>query len=59
MTHFLKAAEIGTGGARTLPGAFYTSPEIFREEQEMAFHRFDGHSVKPQSLKCYLHSRRG
>lgn len=39
MTRFLKAAEIGSGGARALPGEFYTSPEIFREERERIFLR--------------------
>ncbi|HZO90638.1 MAG TPA: aromatic ring-hydroxylating dioxygenase subunit alpha [Chthonomonadaceae bacterium] len=37
MGQFLKAAQIGTQGARTLPGPFYTSPEIFRQEQENIF----------------------
>ena len=37
ITRFVKAAEIGTGGAMTLPGAFYTSPEVFRQEQERIF----------------------
>jgi Rieske 2Fe-2S family protein len=36
---FLKAADIGTGGARTLPGEYYTSPEIFRRETENIFAR--------------------
>ncbi|HLK60797.1 MAG TPA: aromatic ring-hydroxylating dioxygenase subunit alpha [Chthonomonadaceae bacterium] len=34
---FIKASEIGTQGAKTLPGSFYTSPERFREEQERIF----------------------
>ena len=36
---FLTAAEIGTGGAGTLPGACYTSPEHFRRERERIFRR--------------------
>ena len=36
---FLKAEEIGITGARTLPGAFYTSPELFAREQERIFQR--------------------
>jgi glycine betaine catabolism A len=39
MTRFLSATEIGTGGATTLPGEFYTSPEIFQQEQERIFLR--------------------
>jgi glycine betaine catabolism A len=39
MTRFLKAAEVGTGGATTLPGRFYTSPEVFVQEQERIFLR--------------------
>ena len=34
---FLKAAEVGAQGAMTLPGRFYTSPEILRQEQESIF----------------------
>lgn len=34
MSSFLKAAEVGTHGSMTLPGAFYTSLEIFRREQK-------------------------
>ena len=37
MASFLKAAEIGTGGAMTLPGRFYTSPDVFQTEQERIF----------------------
>ena len=37
MTPFLSAAEIGTDGAMTLPGQFYTSPEIFQLEIEKIF----------------------
>jgi Phenylpropionate dioxygenase and related ring-hydroxylating dioxygenases, large terminal subunit len=36
---FLKASEIGTDGAMTLPGRFYADPEIFRQEQERIFLR--------------------
>jgi Rieske 2Fe-2S family protein len=34
VSQFLTAAEVGTGGARTLPGEHYTSPEIFRREMD-------------------------
>lgn len=37
MQAFLKATEIGTEGAMTLPGRFYTSSEIFQEEIEKIF----------------------
>src|SRR5688572_15673325 len=37
MTAFLKATEIGTGGARTLPGRYYTSAELFDQERERIF----------------------
>lgn len=37
MTSFISAAQIGTGGATTLPGAFYTSPALFQQEQEAIF----------------------
>jgi glycine betaine catabolism A len=37
MTQFLKAAEVGISGAMTLSGSFYTSPELFRQEQEALF----------------------
>src|SRR6266542_7002945 len=39
MTRFLKAAEVGTNGATTLPGRFYTSQDVFRQEQERVFAR--------------------
>ncbi len=39
MPHFLKASEVGTGGATALPGRFYTAPDIFRLEQERIFSR--------------------
>lgn len=39
MGQFLKAAEIGIDGAKTLPREFYTSSEIFRQEQERIFCR--------------------
>jgi glycine betaine catabolism A len=37
VTTFLKPIEIGTGGAKTLPGRFYSSSEIFRQEIERIF----------------------
>jgi Rieske 2Fe-2S family protein len=39
MVRFVKAAEVGTGGARALAGEYYTSPEVFREEWERIFLR--------------------
>lgn len=39
MSRFLKAVEVGTGGATTLPGHFYTSPDLFSREQEQIFAR--------------------
>ena len=39
MIQFLKAVEIATDGAMTLAGRFYTSSEIFEEEQESIFCR--------------------
>jgi len=39
MKPFRTAAEIGTDGAMTLPGRFYTSPEIFQLEMEKLFLR--------------------
>ena len=39
MARFLKAAEVGAGDAMTLPGRFYTSPEIFHAERERIFYR--------------------
>jgi Rieske 2Fe-2S family protein len=40
MSQFVKAAEIfrtGPAGPKTLPGSFYTSPEIFEQEQSRIF----------------------
>jgi glycine betaine catabolism A len=37
MTRFFKPTEIGTCGAMTLPGRFYTSAEIFRQELDRLF----------------------
>ncbi len=34
---FRKAEEVGTGGARTLPGRFFTSADIFQQELEKIF----------------------
>jgi Rieske 2Fe-2S family protein len=39
MTTFLKAAEMGTGGAKTLPSRFFTSQDIFDQEREGIFAR--------------------
>jgi Rieske 2Fe-2S family protein len=39
MGRFLKAAEIGTAGAMTLPGRYFTSAEIFTMERERIFGR--------------------
>src|SRR5262245_28492330 len=39
MHRFLKATEIGTAGAMTLPGRYYTSAEIFATEHERIFAR--------------------
>jgi Rieske 2Fe-2S family protein len=39
MSAFRKATEIGTGGARTLPGLSYTSEAVYRQEQERIFAR--------------------
>ncbi len=39
MTGFLKTTESYRQGARTLPGRFYTSPEVFAEEGERIFRR--------------------
>jgi Rieske 2Fe-2S family protein len=39
MRQFVSPAEIDTDGAMTLPGRFYTSPEIFQREQEELFQR--------------------
>ncbi|HZN33379.1 MAG TPA: aromatic ring-hydroxylating dioxygenase subunit alpha [Pirellulaceae bacterium] len=38
-TPFLSANEVGTAGARTLGGEFYTSREIFERERERIFSR--------------------
>jgi glycine betaine catabolism A len=40
MNSFLKAAEVGTGGGQTLPGRYYTSRDIFDQEQEKIFLRY-------------------
>ena len=37
MTQFLKPTEIAIDGAKTLPGRYYTAPEIFQEEGERIF----------------------
>lgn len=37
MAQFLKATEIGTGGAKTLPGRFFTDHDIFHAEEERIF----------------------
>jgi len=39
MTSFFKTSETYRQGARTLPGRYYTSPEIFAEEVERIFAR--------------------
>src|SRR5207245_9363347 len=39
MTSFVKSTEMYRQGARTLPGRYYTSPEIFAEEAERIFAR--------------------
>ena len=39
MTSFFKTTEMYRQGARTLPGRYYTSPEIFAEEVERIFTR--------------------
>ena len=39
MATFLKTTEISVQGAHTLPGEFFTSPDIFREEMEKIFLR--------------------
>ena len=36
---FLKTVESYRQGARTLPGRYYTAPEVFAEEQERIFAR--------------------
>src|SRR6476660_6746438 len=37
MTPFYRTAESYKQGARTMPGEYYTSPEIFAEEQQRIF----------------------
>ena len=37
MTRFIKASDVGTGGARALAGSYYTSPEVFGAELERIF----------------------
>src|SRR5690242_18249496 len=39
MTTFLSAPEIGTNGAKTLPGSFYTSLDTYSEEHDRIFLR--------------------
>jgi Rieske 2Fe-2S family protein len=39
MAQFLKATEIGTAGAFTLPRRFFVSPEVFADEQARIFQR--------------------
>ena len=39
MSSFLKTTESYRQGARTLPGRFYTAPEVLAEEQERIFSR--------------------
>jgi Rieske 2Fe-2S family protein len=39
MHRFLKATEIGTAGAMTLPGRYYTSADVFAAEHERIFAR--------------------
>ena len=39
MATFLQTTEIPVGAARTLPGAYFTAPEIFAEEREKIFAR--------------------
>ena len=39
MTTFVKRSEIDIQGAKTLPGEYYNSPEIFAEEHERIFYR--------------------
>ncbi len=39
MKQFLSAPEIGTGGAMTLPGRYFTSTEVFAEERARIFQR--------------------
>jgi len=37
MATFLKANQLGTGGARTMPGRNYTSPDIYAREMDRIF----------------------
>src|SRR5437867_13090023 len=37
MSNFVKATQAYQQGQRTLPGRYYTSPEIYAEEQERIF----------------------
>ena len=39
MGAFVKTSESYRPGARTMPGRYYTAPEIFAEEQERIFAR--------------------
>ncbi|HEX5385830.1 MAG TPA: aromatic ring-hydroxylating dioxygenase subunit alpha [Gemmatimonadales bacterium] len=39
MTPFVKRTDVALGGARTLPGRYFSSPEIFAEEEERIFAR--------------------
>ena len=39
MPSFLKTADSYRQGARTLPGRYYTAPEVLTEEQERIFRR--------------------
>jgi Rieske 2Fe-2S family protein len=39
MATFLKANELGTAGARTLPGRSYTSPDVYAREMDRIFQR--------------------
>ena len=48
MPTFLKTTESYRQGARTLPGRYYTAPEILAEEQERIF--------RPAWDRTYLHA---
>ncbi|HUO52540.1 MAG TPA: aromatic ring-hydroxylating dioxygenase subunit alpha [Gemmatimonadaceae bacterium] len=39
MATYLKATQLGTSGARTMPGRNYTSPEVFAKEMERIYQR--------------------
>ncbi|MFN2432316.1 MAG: aromatic ring-hydroxylating dioxygenase subunit alpha, partial [Gemmatimonadota bacterium] len=39
MTTFIETTRTYQQGARTLPGRYYTSPEVFAEESEWIFRR--------------------